>query len=32
MLAASYPLEKLHEAQQAFVEKNHAGNIVVTME
>lgn len=32
MLAASYPLEKLHQAQQAFIEKKHTGNIVVTME
>ncbi len=32
MLAASYPLEKLHEAQRAFVQKKHTGNIVVTME
>lgn len=31
MLAASYPLEKLHDAQKAFIEKKHAGNIVVTM-
>lgn len=32
MLAASYRLESLHEAQQAFIEKKHTGNIVVTME
>jgi len=29
-LAATYPLEKLREAQQAFVAKTHTGNIVVT--
>ena len=28
-LAATYPLEKLHEAQQAFIDKRHTGNIVV---
>ncbi len=28
-LAATYPLEKLHEAQQAFIDKQHTGNIVV---
>ncbi len=32
MLAASYPLESLPEAQQAFIDKKHVGNIVVTME
>ncbi|MDD9910367.1 MAG: alcohol dehydrogenase family protein [Ahrensia sp.] len=32
MLAATYPLEDLHDAQSAFVEKRHTGNIVVTME
>lgn len=32
LLAASYPLEKLHEAQQAFIDKKHVGNIVVTMD
>ena len=32
MLAASYPLEKLHDAQQAFIDKRHVGNIVVTMD
>ena len=31
MLAASYPLEELHDAQRAFIEKKHTGNIVVTM-
>lgn len=29
-LAAAYPLERLHEAQEAFVAKKHVGNIVVT--
>jgi NADPH:quinone reductase-like Zn-dependent oxidoreductase len=29
-LAATYPLAKLKEAQQAFIEKRHVGNIVVT--
>lgn len=32
LLAASYPLEKLHKAQQAFIDKKHVGNIVVTMD
>lgn len=32
LLAATYPLEKLHEAQRAFVDKKHTGNIVVTMD
>lgn len=31
MLAASYPLEQLHDAQRAFIEKKHTGNIVLTM-
>ncbi len=31
LLAAVYPLEKLREAQQAFMEKRHVGSIVVTM-
>ncbi len=31
LLAAAYPLEKLRDAQQAFMEKGHVGNIVVTM-
>jgi len=31
VLAASYPLKDLHEAQSAFIAKKHAGNIVVTM-
>ncbi|MEO0328484.1 MAG: alcohol dehydrogenase family protein [Pseudomonadota bacterium] len=30
MLAATYPLEDLHEAQQSFIDKKHTGNIVVT--
>ena len=29
-LAATYPLEELHAAQTAFIEKLHTGNIVVT--
>ena len=29
LLAATYPLEKLQEAQQAFIDKRHVGNIVV---
>jgi NADPH:quinone reductase-like Zn-dependent oxidoreductase len=28
-LAATYPLEELHAAQTAFIEKRHSGNIVV---
>lgn len=32
LLAASYPLAELHAAQQAFMDKKHTGNIVVTME
>ena len=28
-LAATYPLEKLHEAQATFIRKEHTGNIVV---
>lgn len=31
MLAASYPFEDLHKAQQAFIDKKHVGNIVVTL-
>lgn len=31
LLAATYSLERLREAQQAFVDKRHVGNIVVTM-
>lgn len=30
VLAATYPLEQLREAQTAFIEKAHTGNIVVT--
>ncbi len=30
LLAARYPLKDLHEAQQAFIDKAHVGNIVVT--
>lgn len=30
LLAGTYPLEKLHDAQAAFVSKKHVGNIVVT--
>jgi NADPH:quinone reductase-like Zn-dependent oxidoreductase len=29
MLAATYPLRDLHAAQQAFIDKQHTGNIVV---
>ena len=29
VLAASYPLEKLVEAQKAFIAKQHTGNLVV---
>ena len=31
VLAATYPLQQLREAQQAFIDKKHTGNIVVTM-
>ena len=31
LLAASYPLEQLPQAQQAFIDKKHVGNIVVTV-
>ena len=31
VLAASYPLAQLRVAQQAFIDKQHSGNIVVTM-
>jgi len=31
MLAASYALKDLRDAQKAFIEKQHTGNIVVTM-
>ena len=29
MLSQTYPLARLHEAQQAFIDKQHAGNIAV---
>lgn len=32
VLAATYPLRQLREAQQAFINKRHTGNIVVTMQ
>lgn len=32
MLAATYPLKDFHAAQQAFIDKRHTGNIVVTMD
>jgi len=32
VLAASYPLEQLRDAQQAFIDKQHSGNIAVTMD
>ncbi len=31
LLAATYPLKELHTAQQAFIDKKHMGNIVVTV-
>lgn len=31
ILAATYPLVELHAAQQAFIDKQHVGNIVVSM-
>jgi NADPH:quinone reductase-like Zn-dependent oxidoreductase len=31
LLAAQYPLRELAAAQEAFMEKRHVGNIVVTM-
>ncbi|MCY4542403.1 MAG: alcohol dehydrogenase family protein [Rhodobacteraceae bacterium] len=31
VLAAEYPLESLREAQQAFIDKRHTGNIVVAI-
>ncbi len=31
LLAASFPLRQLHDAQRAFIAKKHVGNIVVTM-
>ncbi len=32
LLAAAYPLRELHQAQQAFIDKQHVGNIVVQNE
>ncbi len=32
MVAATYPLKQLAEGQQAFIDKKHSGNIVVTMD
>ena len=32
VLAATYPLAEFHTAQQAFIDKKHTGNIVITME
>ena len=32
LLAKHYPLTELHEAQQAFIDKKHVGNIVVTVD
>ncbi len=32
LLAATWHLEQLKEAQQAFIDKNHVGNIVVTVD
>ena len=32
LLAASFPLAQLHDAQRAFIDKKHTGNIVVTMD
>lgn len=32
MVAATYPLTELHAAQQAFIDKQHVGNIVVTVD
>jgi len=32
VLAASFPLKELRAAQQAFIDKRHVGNIVVTMD
>ena len=31
LLAASYDLRDLHDAQRAFIAKSHIGNIVVTL-
>ncbi len=32
LLAASYPLKEFVQAQQAFIDKKHTGNIVVTLD
>ncbi len=32
LLAESFPLRQLHDAQRAFIAKKHVGNIVVTMD
>ena len=32
LLAATYPLHRMCEAQQEFIDKKHTGNIVVTMD
>ena len=32
LLAATYPLDALQEAQQAFIDKKHTGNIAVSMD
>ena len=32
MLSATYPLKDFHAGQQAFIDKKHTGNIVVTIE
>lgn len=32
VLAASYPLQDFHKAQQAFIDKQHSGNIVITLD
>ncbi len=31
LLAQTYPLEKIHEAQAAFLEKKHVGKLVITL-
>ena len=31
MIAATYPLERIHDAQTAFAAKDHTGNIVLTL-
>jgi NADPH:quinone reductase-like Zn-dependent oxidoreductase len=32
LLAETYPLERLHDAQRAFLSKRHVGNIVIAMD